>query len=80
MDFIQPIIDKVITSFNPADVFASVQSFLGSGYIFIAIAAILAYGVIKALSKLVAIGAVVGIIWFLCTSGVLSGIDIPLPF
>lgn len=63
------IITNTIQSFNPEEVFASVQGFLGSGYIFIAVAGLIAYSVIKKLLKLVVAGAVAGLVWFACSSG-----------
>lgn len=63
------IIMNAIQSFNPEEVFASAQNFLGSGYIFIAVAALIAYSAIKKLVKLIFIGIIAGLVWFACSSG-----------
>lgn len=68
------IIMNTIQSFNPEEVFVSVQGFLGSGYIFIAVAGLIAYSVIKKLLKLVVVGAVAGFVWFACSSGMADSI------
>ena len=65
-------ITSIVQSFNPEEVFTSLQGFLGSGYIFVVVAGILAFGLIKKLLKLITIGVVAGLVWLACSSGMVD--------
>lgn len=67
-EFMQPL-QSLLDAFDPREVFSSLTNFLGSGYIGIAVASILIWGIVKKVTK-VLLYAVIGlIIWYLCTTG-----------
>ena len=59
-------------SFNPQEVFSSVQSFLSSGYVLLAIIAMLGVGIIKKLLSILIAGVVIGVIWFLAQDQIMA--------
>ena len=59
-------------SFNPQEVFSSVQSFLSSGYILLAIVALLGVGIVKKLLSILITGLVIAVIWFLAQDQIMA--------
>lgn len=59
-------------SFNPQEVFSSVQSFLSSGYVLLAIIAMLGVGIAKKLLSILIAGVVIGVIWFLAQDQIMA--------
>lgn len=59
-------------SFNPQEVFSSLQSFLSSGYIFLAIVILLSVGIIKKLVGILVTAVVIGVIWLVCQDQIIS--------
>lgn len=62
-------------SFNPQEVFASLQSFLGSGYALLAIVAVLSISLIKKVIGLLVIAGILFLIWFLCQDQILAALS-----
>lgn len=73
MQELQSFIQGVISSFNPEDVFSSFSSFVGSGYIFVIIAAAVIYGVLKKVIKLLVFCGIAFVVWYLCSGGYVDG-------
>ena len=71
-------VEVLISKFNPADVFSSLQGFIGSGYVLIILFVMLALGIIKKITKLLFICAVSFVVWYLFTAGYLDGVLAPL--
>ena len=67
-------VQSIIGSFNPEEVFSSAKDFLGSGYVFTAVAGLIAIGAVKKLMKLLGIAIVAGVIWAAANYGLLDGI------
>lgn len=72
------ILSNLAQSFDFTVIFSSVQNFLGSGYIGIAVIAFIAYSVISKLMKLFAFGCVAALVWFICMSGMADPIFVTL--
>ena len=72
------IVTGLIQSFDPEQVFSSVQGFLGSGYVGIAVIAFLCYSIFTKLMKLVGFACIAILIWFLCTSGAADPVFVAL--
>lgn len=67
-------------SFNPQEVFSSLQSFLSSGYVFLAIVILLSIGLLKKLVGILITAVAIGIIWLLCQDQIMSAITQLLQF
>lgn len=63
----------ILNSFNISEVFSSVQNFLSSGYIFVIFVALMLFGALNKLIKLVIAGAAIGLVWLLVTTGIQAG-------
>ena len=57
-------------SFNPQEVFSSVQAFLSSGYVLLVVLALLGLSALKKLIGLAITGAVIFCIWFFCQDAI----------
>lgn len=57
-------------SFNPQEVFSSLQAFLGSGYVLLAIIVMLGISVVKKLVSILIACAVIFVIWFFCQDAI----------
>ena len=57
-------------SFDPQEVFASVQSFLSSGYVLLAIIALLGVGMLKKIIGLLVSAGIIFLIWFFCQDAI----------
>ena len=64
----------LLNMFNPEEVFSSVTSFLGSGYVGIIVMAAVGIGAMQKLMKLFFIAICVSVIWLLCSTGAASAI------
>lgn len=62
-------------SFNPEEVFSSLQSFLSSGYVMLGILVLLGIGMIKKLVSLLITGGIIFAIWFFCQDQIMSAIN-----
>lgn len=69
MEALTSLVNYLTSIFNPTEVFSSLTSFLGSGYVVIAVVAFLAYGLVKKLVKLALFCGCVFLVWFVCTTG-----------
>lgn len=67
-------------SFNPEEVFSSLQAFLSSGYVLLGIIAILGVGLVKKLVGLLITGGVIFAIWFFCHDQILDALQNILAF
>lgn len=67
-------------SFNPQEVFSSLQAFLSSGYVFLAIVALLGVSLVKKLLGLIITAGVLFLIWVLCQDQILSALSQLLGF
>ena len=61
---------SITLSFNPQDVFSSVQSFLSSGYVLLAVIVVLGISAIKKLIGLAIVGGIIFCIWFFCQDAI----------
>lgn len=66
------ILQSFLQSFHLEEVFASLQGFLGSGYIFLVVIGFIILGAVKKLLKLLTIGVIAGLVWFACSSGMVD--------
>lgn len=71
---VMELIETIFGSFNPEEVFSSVKNFVGSGYVFMAVAGLVVFGIIKKLLKLLSIAVLVGTIWAAANYGLLDSI------
>ena len=69
MEQITSIIGGFLSSFSLTEAFSSLPNFMGSGYIFIAVVALVAFGLVKKVVKLCVVAGCVFLIWVLCTTG-----------
>lgn len=65
----QEIVAHIVQSFDLDVVFSSVQGFLGSGYVCIVVAVVIAHSIISKLMKLLAFGCIAMLVWFVCRAG-----------
>lgn len=56
-------------SFNFEVVFSSLQNFLGSGYVGLAVIIMLVFGALNKLRKLLSLGIVASVVWLVCSTG-----------
>lgn len=50
-------------NFDPSEVFSTLSSFLGSGYIAVIFIILLALSIIKKLMKIIGVAVLIGVIW-----------------
>lgn len=63
------VLMNLLKSFDLNEVFSSVQGFLGSGYLGLAVIALIIYSLVKQFMKLLCFGIIAGCIWFAISSG-----------
>ena len=59
-------------SFDPQEVFSSLQSFLSSGYVLLAVIALLGVGIVKKLLSIIIAGGIIFLLWFFCQDAILE--------
>lgn len=62
-------------SFNPQEVFTSLQTFLSSGYVALAIIVLLGIGFVKKIIGLLITGGVIFAIWFFCQDQIYAALQ-----
>lgn len=62
-------------SFNPQEVFSSVQSFLGSGYVLLAVIALLGVSIIKKVLGILIAAGVILLLWIFCQDSIMGAIQ-----
>lgn len=62
-------------SFNPQEVFSSLQAFLSSGYVLLGIVVLLGIGALKKLISLLITGGIIFAIWFFCQDQIMEALQ-----
>ncbi len=62
-------------SFDPQEVFSSLQAFFSSGYVLLGIIVVLGIGALKKIIGLLVIGGVIFVIWFFCQDQIMEALQ-----